>query len=182
MLCAIKSGNYNPIFLLHLCMRPLSSECEWYQIPRQERPPHTDSCEETLQVSLWQKLQDLAGLEAPHHQLPPARLHRDPPQDSRLRARAHTNQLPLKKKRVLTFLSHPMYTKGSSACFKFFFLFFLNHLLFVCYVSIFFLSMLYHLYFFGKQKKNYLCSIFIDVHLHIRICYHIILFSIVRLT
>lgn len=179
MLCAIKSGNYNPIFLLHLCMRPLSSECEWYQIPRQERPPHTDSCEETLQVSLWQKLQDLAGLEAPHHQLPPARLHRDPPQDSRLRARAHTNQLPLKKKRVLTFLSHPMYTKGSSACFKFFFLFFLNHLLFVCYVSIFFLSMLY---FFGKQKKNYLCSIFIDVHLHIRICYHIILFSIIRLT
>lgn len=69
--------------------------------------------------------------------------------------RSHQSTSPKKKKkRVLTFLSHPMYTKGSSACFKFFFLFFLNHLLFVCYVSIFFLCMLYHLYFFGKQKRT----------------------------
>ncbi|KAF6716714.1 Juxtaposed with another zinc finger protein 1 [Oryzias melastigma] len=50
----------------------------------QERPPHPDPREETLQVSLWQKLQDVPGPEAPHHQLPPARLHRDAAQNSRL--------------------------------------------------------------------------------------------------
>lgn len=63
---------------------PVSSECEWYQVPRQEWPPHTDPCEKTLQVSLWQELQDLAGPETPHHQLPPTCLHRDLAQDSGL--------------------------------------------------------------------------------------------------
>lgn len=164
MLCAFKSGNYNPIFLLHLCMQPLSSECEWYQIPRQERPPHTDSCEETLQVSLWQKLQDLAGLEAPHHQLPPARLHRDPPQDSRLRACAHTNQLPLKKKRVLTFLTHPMYTKGSSACFKVFFLFFFKSSSF-CVTLVFFSIYVISLVFFWETKKKTIFVVFLLMYI-----------------
>ncbi|XP_036070224.1 juxtaposed with another zinc finger protein 1a isoform X1 [Oryzias melastigma] len=60
------------------------TERERHQIPRQERPPHPDPREETLQVSLWQKLQDVPGPEAPHHQLPPARLHRDAAQNSRL--------------------------------------------------------------------------------------------------
>lgn len=153
MLCAFKSGNYNPIFLLHLCMQPLSSECEWYQIPRQERPPHTDSCEETLQVSLWQKLQDLAGLEAPHHQLPPARLHRDPPQDSRLRACAHTNQLPLKKKKG-SWLSLPILCtlKDQVHALIFFFFFFKSSSF--CVTLVFFSIYVISLVFFWETKKK----------------------------
>lgn len=63
---------------------PTSPECERHQVPRQERPPHADPSEEALQVSLRQELQDVAGPETPHYQLPPARLHRNPAQDSRL--------------------------------------------------------------------------------------------------
>lgn len=59
----------------------LSSECQRHQVPCQKRPPHADPGEETLQVSLWEKLQDLAGPETPHYQLPPTRLHGDPAQD-----------------------------------------------------------------------------------------------------
>lgn len=73
-----------------------------------------------------------------------------------------------------------MYTKGSSACFKF--LFFFKIIFFLCVTLVFFSIYVISLVFFWETKKTYLCSIFIDVHLHIRICYHIILFSIVRLT
>lgn len=133
----------------------VSSECERYQVPRQEWPPHADPCEETLQMSLRQELQDLAGPETPHHQLPPARLHRDPAQDSRLEAAATQVNDP-KQSPILTVLTRPFYipsphTKGSSACFKFSFSFFLGHLFCLFYIY-FFLSMLYHLYF-KKQNK-----------------------------
>lgn len=104
----------------------VSSECERYQVPRQERPPHADPREETLQVSLRQELQDLAGPETPHHQLPPARLHRDPAQDSRLERGVLTPITTPKHSPILTFPSPDPFipiphTKGSSACFNFLF-------------------------------------------------------------
>ena len=103
------------IFLIHLCTPLLlfppvsSSECERYQVPRQERPPHTDPCEETLQVSLRQKLQDLTGPETPHHQFPPTCLHRDPAKDSRLELVVTSINCP-KHSPVLTVLTFPFDT------------------------------------------------------------------------
>lgn len=150
-------------------------ERERYQIPRQERPPHADPCEETLQVSLWQELQDLAGPEAPHHQLPPARLHGDPPQDSRLEHQLTPASYP--KTSALSRLSSRIpNTKGSSACFKLVLFYFITFVIIPLCIILLNLSTYYNLYFFfvfGGQTI-YLCSIFfcIDEHLHIRICYH----------
>lgn len=75
----------------------LSPECERHQVPRQKRPPHADPREETLQVPLREELQDLAGPETPHHQLPPARLHRDPAQDPGLEPAAAPTRHPKTK-------------------------------------------------------------------------------------
>lgn len=95
-------------FIIYLLL-PVSSECERYQVPRQERPPHADPCEETLQVSLRQELQDLAGPKTPHHQLPPTCLHWDPAQDSRLEPVVTPINCP-KRSPILTFLTRPFYT------------------------------------------------------------------------
>lgn len=75
----------------------LSSECERHQVPRQKWPPHADPREETLQVPLREELQDLAGPETPHHQLPPPRLHRDPAQNPGLEPAAAPTRHPKTK-------------------------------------------------------------------------------------
>lgn len=58
------------------------TECERYQVPRQERPQNTNPRTQTIQMSLWKELQDSSGPAAPHNQFPSPRVCWDHQEDA----------------------------------------------------------------------------------------------------